>query len=65
MGGETRRRCFTCDGSGEMCDVCGESETACRCDEPTFSPCEHCDGDGTVPPDQKLGSEPAASSDGH
>jgi hypothetical protein len=26
-------KCFRCDGTGLVCDHCGESETACHCDE--------------------------------
>ena len=26
-------RCFVCDGSGELCDACGESLEACICDD--------------------------------
>jgi hypothetical protein len=43
-------KCFRCDGTGQICDICGESEAACRCledgEEPTFSPCEDCHGTG-------------------
>ena len=30
---ETRVPCFECNGTGEMCDVCGEAIDACGCDE--------------------------------
>lgn len=45
-----RMSCFQCDGTGQMCDICGESETACSCDEMerTFSACEDCKGVGQV-----------------
>lgn len=39
---------FDCDGTGRMCDRCGESEAACRCDEDDgeqqLSKCAGCDG---------------------
>jgi len=45
-----RKRCFLCDGTGQICDICGESATACECLndglEPTFSECEACLGTG-------------------
>jgi len=46
--------CFRCDGTGQICNICGESETACACSaadvlshmERTglehFSECEDC-----------------------
>lgn len=46
----TTRKCFRCDGTGLICDVCGESETACQCasegDDQSFSDCEDCNGTG-------------------
>ena len=50
------RPCFICNGTGEMCDVCGEAENTCLCDThereagnpQTFSPCEFCDGTGSA-----------------
>jgi len=36
--------CFTCDGTGQMCNICGESEAACQCPENDRSTCEDCDG---------------------
>ncbi len=24
-------RCFLCDGTGKMCNICGESKLACSC----------------------------------
>lgn len=39
---------FDCDGTGQKCDVCGESEAACSCDEPSLSKCEGCDGTGNL-----------------
>jgi len=42
--------CFRCDGTGLICDICGESESACTCEkegkEPTYSECEDCEGTG-------------------
>lgn len=42
--------CFLCDGSGQMCDVCGESESVCRCENNTFHDCPDCEGQGKVRP---------------
>lgn len=43
---------YTCDGTGQMCDRCGESEEACGCEdddeEPDFVKCEECDGAGRI-----------------
>lgn len=25
--------CFRCDGTGEICNICGESRTACGCSD--------------------------------
>ena len=47
--GGIMKNCFYCDGTGEKCDVCGESEAACKCDlseNPTRSECEVCGGTG-------------------
>ena len=27
----TKQQCFSCDGTGEMCAICGESPNACIC----------------------------------
>lgn len=27
------KNCFRCDGSGKVCNICGESSAACSCDE--------------------------------
>jgi hypothetical protein len=32
-GGEDGKPCFRCDGTGELCDVCGEAMDACLCEE--------------------------------
>jgi hypothetical protein len=43
--------CLTCDGTGFVCDICGESEAACECMEskdearPTYSDCPDCGDD--------------------
>jgi len=47
---------FDCDGTGRMCDTCGESEAACRCmsaeecesddSEQNLRKCGDCDGSG-------------------
>lgn len=43
---------FTCDGTGEMCDRCGESPEACGCaddgEEPDFVKCVECGGAGRI-----------------
>ena len=37
---------FTCDGTGQICNTCGESEEACGCEEPDLGKCDECDGAG-------------------
>lgn len=38
---------FDCDGTGQMCNVCGESSSACGCDDgDDFFNCQDCDGTG-------------------
>lgn len=39
---------FTCDGTGQMCGKCGESESACGCDEQDLENCEECEGAGKL-----------------
>jgi len=40
-------RCFRCDGTGELCRVCGETEKACLCDGAfALMECEDCNGTG-------------------
>lgn len=54
------RKCFVCDGTGQMCGRCGESEGACSCEEedeePMLEPCKDCKGTGIasadLPPEQ-------------
>jgi hypothetical protein len=45
-----KTKCFRCDGTALICDICGESEAACDCAsqgfEPTYSDCEDCHGTG-------------------
>lgn len=31
--GMTDKDCFRCDGSGKICNICGESASACSCNE--------------------------------
>ena len=40
--------CFRCDGTGEICNVCGESARACGCDEidQQLIDCSDCKGSG-------------------
>ena len=40
--------CATCDGTGLICYICGETEFFCECpDNPwTLSPCDECGGTG-------------------
>lgn len=51
--------CFKCDGSGKICNICGESEPACGCSEDEieeyldenpleeqYDDCEDCKGTG-------------------
>lgn len=35
-------RCFRCDGTGELCNSCGESAYICECDVEVFYPCPDC-----------------------
>jgi hypothetical protein len=37
-----------CDGTGHICDFCGENEAVCQCDddEKIVSDCPVCDGTG-------------------
>ena len=46
--GEKPFRCFRCDGTGQVCDTCGESEIACACAPASTrnSACEDCKGAG-------------------
>jgi uncharacterized radical SAM superfamily Fe-S cluster-containing enzyme len=48
-----RRPCFRCDGTGELCDSCGESIKACLCDEDDkiWVSCGDCNGHGIASAD--------------
>ena len=40
-------RCIACDGSGQRCNRCGETESACGCEEGFDpGPCDDCKGTG-------------------
>lgn len=34
--------CIHCDGTGQICDTCGENEYACECNDKSFSGCDTC-----------------------
>jgi hypothetical protein len=51
------KQCFNCDGTGQLCDICGESSKACGCEpdeidahvaeyDEQYSVCPHCNGTG-------------------
>lgn len=51
----TEKPCFECNGTGLMCDCCGEAENVCCCEDepgsmgkPHCSDCECCEGTGYV-----------------
>jgi hypothetical protein len=51
--GKRPAACFQCDGSGEMCDVCGASRAFCESsgvcgDDATYADCDNCNGSGRV-----------------
>lgn len=46
-----KRRCFVCDGSGQKCNICGESEAVCGCDELDMDDCGDCYGTGIASAD--------------
>jgi hypothetical protein len=49
-----QRPCFVCNGTGTMCNICGEAENACHCDggkPPDTRPCEDCNGTGIASAD--------------
>lgn len=52
-GPPEKRACFQCDGTGQMCNICGESESACECDEEDFFTCPNCKGSGVAVLDQE------------
>lgn len=39
----SKRNCFTCNGTGVMCDFCGEASDACHCDDDGDSEVRDCD----------------------
>jgi hypothetical protein len=40
-------RCFRCNGSGELCDTCGEALSVCGCgEEQNIGECPDCKGTG-------------------
>ncbi len=39
-------KCFRCDGTGLLCNICGESEHVCHCEEFDWYDCEDCEGTG-------------------
>jgi hypothetical protein len=45
-----KAKCFRCDGTGLICDTCGESEAVCGCLKSglseSFSDCTDCTGTG-------------------
>lgn len=49
-----KRSCFMCNGTGSMCDVCGEAEGVCSCplDEQELADCPDCDGTGIASADR-------------
>lgn len=47
-----KRKCFFCDGTGHLCNVCGESEAVCQCDVLDFYDCNACGGVGIAKADQ-------------
>lgn len=51
---QPKRRCFLCSGDGWMCNVCGESVSACECSggPPDTRPCDDCDGSGIASADR-------------
>jgi len=46
-----KRACFICDGTGQMCDICGESESVCSCSADEYRDCADCDGTGIAASD--------------
>lgn len=38
--------CFRCDGTKQICNVCGESAGVCECDVEEFVVCPDCGGSG-------------------
>jgi hypothetical protein len=47
-----RRSCFTCNGTGELCGVCGEAVDVCDCEDgPNNHSCKDCFGTGIASAD--------------
>ena len=44
---EKKTKCQRCDGTGEICNTCGESEPACGCDDDDADICQCPDCKGT------------------
>lgn len=50
-----KRPCFQCNGTGQMCDSCGEAENVTACEEgghPSLDKCDSCKGSGIAALDQ-------------
>jgi len=41
-----KSKCFNCDGTGYICNECGKSERACKCETMNLGNCEDCKGSG-------------------
>ncbi len=42
-----KTQCFRCNGTGNICDMCGESESVqCDCEDQSYSECPDCEGSG-------------------
>lgn len=52
-----KRPCFMCDGSGQMCNICGEAEPVCSCEKLDFRDCEDCEGTGVASADRDKDDE--------
>jgi len=49
-----QRPCFMCNGTGQMCDICGEAENVCDCDdEAILVDCSDCEGSGIASADRE------------
>lgn len=46
---ETKRDCPDCNGTGQVCELCGNADGDCLCEDgPELRDCDACDGDGQV-----------------
>ena len=53
MSNDQRRACFMCNGTGMMCDICGEAENVCDCgEEAAPADCPDCEGTGIASADR-------------